>query len=165
MGRGATSAGGLRSGRDRARAARRRAGARALGVPRRGRTPHRPARAARARQRVDPGAAHMIHAIPLDEATLHGYFSPVLTSVLSVEPGDTRRSQARNARGRWEPDTDFADRDAELHNGQAPTGPIEVRGARAGQTLVVSIDEVTPRDWGVTSAHGTPFRWRIDGDT
>jgi acetamidase/formamidase len=107
----------------------------------------------------------MIHEIPLDEATLHGYFSPVLTSVLSVEPGDTVRFQSLNARWHWEPDTDFVERDAELHNGHALTGPIEVRGARAGQTLVVSIDEVTPRDWGVTYAHGTPFRWRIDGDT
>jgi acetamidase/formamidase len=40
-----------------------------------------------------------------------------------------------------------------------------VRGARAGQTLVVSIDEVTPRGWGVTFGDGTPFGWTIDGDT
>ena len=107
----------------------------------------------------------MIHEVPLEEATLHGYFSSVLPPVLSVDPGDSVRFQSLNARWHWEPDTDFVERDAQLHDGHALTGPIEVRGARAGQTLVVSIDEVTPRNWGVTFAHGKPFRWRIDGDT
>jgi acetamidase/formamidase len=107
----------------------------------------------------------VIHEIPLEEATLHGYFSSVLPPVLSVDPGDSVRFQSLNARWHWEPDTDFVERDAQLHDGHALTGPIEVRGARAGQTLVVSIDEVTPRNWGVTFAHGTPFRWRIDGGT
>jgi acetamidase/formamidase len=107
----------------------------------------------------------MIHEIPLEEATLHGYFSSVLPPVLSVDPGDSVRFQSLNARWHWEADTDFVERDAELHNGHALTGPVEVRGARAGQTLVVSIDEVTPRNWGVTFAHGTSFGWRIDGET
>jgi acetamidase/formamidase len=107
----------------------------------------------------------VIHEIPLEEATLHGYFSSVLTPVLSVDPGDSVRFQSLNARWHWERDTDFVERDAELHSGHALTGPVEVRGARAGQTLVVSIDEVTPRNWGVTFARGTPFGWRIDGGT
>ena len=34
--------------------------------------------------------------------------------------------------------------------GHALAGPIEVRGARAGQTLSVTIDEVTPGPWGIT---------------
>ena len=107
----------------------------------------------------------MIREIPLEEATLHGYFSSVLPPVLTVEPGDAVRFQSLNARWHWDPDTDFVERDAELHNGHALTGPIEVRGARAGQTLVVSIDEVTPRNWGVTFAHGEAFAWQIDDDT
>ena len=107
----------------------------------------------------------MIHEIPLEEATLHGYFSSVIPPVLTVDPGDSVRFQSLNARWHWEPDTDFVARDAELHDGHALTGPIEVRGARAGQTLVVSIDEVTPRHWGVTFANGEPFRWRIEGGT
>ena len=37
-----------------------------------------------------------------------------------------------------------------MHTGHALAGPIEVRGARAGQTLSVRIDEVTPGPWGVT---------------
>jgi acetamidase/formamidase len=39
-----------------------------------------------------------------------------------------------------------------------------VRGARAGQTLVVGIDEVTPGDWGVTFGDGELFAWTHDGD-
>src|SRR5204862_701508 len=36
--------------------------------------------------------------------------------------------------------------------------------ARAGQTLVVRIDDVTPRSWGVTFGDGERFDWRIAGD-
>ena len=107
----------------------------------------------------------MIHDIPLEEATLHGYFSSVLPPVLVVDPGDSVRFQALNAGWRWDPDSEYVERDTELHNGHALTGPIELRDARAGQTLVVSIDEVTPRGWGVTFGDGTPFGWTIDGDT
>jgi acetamidase/formamidase len=106
----------------------------------------------------------VIHEIPLEEATLHGYFSSALPTVLSVDPGDSIRFQALNAGWDWEPETEYVERDTELHKGHALTGPIEVRGARGGKTLVVSIDEVTPRDWGVTFADGTPFYWTIDGN-
>ncbi|MGH3008043.1 MAG: acetamidase/formamidase family protein [Gaiellaceae bacterium] len=64
------------------------------------------------------------------------------------------------------------DRDAEPEErpegaGHALYGPIEVRGARAGQTLAVRIDEVVPRDWGRTWAppDGEAFTWSLDGDT
>jgi acetamidase/formamidase len=114
---------------------------------------------------VDSGAALVIHDLPLEEATLHGYFSSALPPVLSVDPGDSIRFQSLNAGWRWDPDGEYVERDADLHNGHALTGPIEVRGARAGQTLVVSIDEVTPRDWGVTFAHGKPFHWTLDRDS
>jgi acetamidase/formamidase len=107
----------------------------------------------------------VIHRIPLEEATLHGYFSSVLPPVLSVDPGDSIRFQSLNAGWRWDTNSEYFERDTELHNGHALTGPIEVRGARAGQTLVVSVDEVTPRGWGVTFGDGTPFQWTIDGDT
>jgi acetamidase/formamidase len=114
---------------------------------------------------MDSGASRVIHEIPLGEATIHGYFSSVLPPVLSIDPGDSVRFQSLNAGWRWDPESEYVERDAELHNGHALTGPIEVRGARAGQTLVVSIDEVTPRAWGVTFADGTPFQWTIEGDT
>jgi acetamidase/formamidase len=106
-----------------------------------------------------------VHEIPLLEETLHGFFSSSLSPVLTIDAGDSVRFQALNAGWHWDFEGFFCERDEDLHSGHALTGPIEVRGARAGQTLVVAIDEVTPRDWGITFAHGTGFRWRIDGDT
>lgn len=106
-----------------------------------------------------------VHEIPLAEETLHGYFSSALPPVVTIEPGECVRFQALNARWHWDAETAFVERDEELHNGHALSGPIEVRGARAGQTLVVSIDEVTPRDWGVTFAHGTQFNWTVGRDS
>jgi acetamidase/formamidase len=105
------------------------------------------------------------HGSALGEETLHGYFSSALAPVVSVEPGDSVRFQSLNAGWNWDFDTPFSERDEELHSGHALSGPIEVRGARAGQTLVVEIDEVTPRNWGVTFAHGNRFRWDVGRDT
>jgi acetamidase/formamidase len=110
------------------------------------------------------GSANVIHELPLSEATLHGYFSSVLPPVLTVDPGDSVRFQSLNAGWNWDFETEFVERDKELHDGHALNGPVEVRGARAGQTLAVRIDEVTPRPWGVTFAHGDRFAWAIDGD-
>jgi acetamidase/formamidase len=104
------------------------------------------------------------HEIPLAEETVHGYFSNALPPVLTVEPGDSVRFQALNAGWRWEAGAELFERDEELHAGHALTGPIEVSGARAGQTLVVEIDDVTPRGWGITFGDGEPFEWRLDGD-
>jgi acetamidase/formamidase len=106
----------------------------------------------------------VIHELPLSEATLHGYFSSVLPPVLTVDPGDSVRFQSLNAGWNWDLETEFVERDKELHDGHALNGPVEVRGARAGQTLAVGIDEVKPRAWGVTFAHGDRFAWTIDGD-
>jgi acetamidase/formamidase len=107
----------------------------------------------------------VIHELPLTEETVHGYFSSALSPVLGVDPGDSVRFQSLNAGWRWEPDAERFERDRELHDGHALNGPIEVRGARAGQTLVVRIDEVTPGSWGVTFGDGDPFQWALDGGT
>jgi len=106
-----------------------------------------------------------VHEIPLLDETLHGFFSSALSPVLTIDPGDSVRFQALNAGWHWDFEGVFSERDEKLHSGHALTGPIAVRGARAGQTLVVAIDEVTPRDWGITFAHETGFRWQIDRDT
>jgi acetamidase/formamidase len=107
----------------------------------------------------------VIHEIPLREDTVHGYFSSALSPVVTIDPGDSVRFQALNAGWRWHAEHEQFERDAGLHDGHALTGPVEVRGARAGQTLVVRIDEVTPGTWGASFAHGDRFDWTLDGET
>ena len=106
-----------------------------------------------------------LHELPLDASVLHGHFSCELEPVLTVDPGDSVRFSVPNAGwdvGRDEP---FAPRDAELDTGHALAGPIEVRGAQAGQVLAVRIDEVVPDSWGVTfGGAGHRLDWELTGD-
>jgi acetamidase/formamidase len=102
-----------------------------------------------------------VHELPLEERTLRGTFSREFPPVLTIDPGDSVRFQSLNARWHWEHGVDFVEK---VGPGHALNGPIEVRGARAGQTLVVHIDEVTPRDWGVTFGAGHAFVWSLTGD-
>ena len=106
----------------------------------------------------------MIHQLPLNDASLHGYFSSALPPVLTVDAGDSVRFAALNSGWYWDEDKP-RERDAALNSGHALCGPVEVRGARAGQTLVVRVDQVTPRGWGVTFGDGKRFAWSLDGDT
>ena len=92
---------------------------------------------------------------------MRGFFSRDYEPVASVGPGEPVVFQAHNAGWYWDAD-DEPDRPENA--GHALEGPFEVRGARAGQTLLVRIDEVRPRDWGITWAHGAPFHWKLDGD-
>ena len=123
------------------------------------------------------------HEIPLERRTLHGHFSRDLEPILTVEPGDSIVFACLNAGWRsatgeqFEPRVQGDERDA----GHALVGPVEVRGARSGQTLEVRIDEVRIGSWGVTDAGGwhTPLnerlgvvegpsavlRWELDADT
>jgi acetamidase/formamidase len=113
-----------------------------------------------------------LHEIPLERRTLHGHFSRDLEPVLCVEPGDTIAFACLNAGWRGLDGERFAERRPEgdvLDAGHALIGPVEVRGARRGQTLEVRIDEVRIGSWGVTDAGGwhTPLNHRLgvaDGD-
>jgi acetamidase/formamidase len=90
----------------------------------------------------------VIHELPLERGTLHGRWSRELAPVLTIDPGDSVRFETLAIfwwRARGEP---FAERAPD--DGHALTGPIEVRGARAGATLSVRIDEVDPGRWGIT---------------
>jgi acetamidase/formamidase len=91
-----------------------------------------------------------VHELPLERRTLHGHFSRDLEPVLTIDPGDSVRIAA--PRYGWVLDSGepFEPRDAELDAGHALAGPIDVRGARAGDTLAVRIDEVRPGRTGVT---------------
>ena len=90
------------------------------------------------------------HELPLDAAVLHGRFSRELEPVLTIEPGESVRFSTPNAGWDVGRDKPFRSRDPELDTGHALAGPIEVRGARAGQVLEVRVDEVVPLSWGVT---------------
>ena len=92
----------------------------------------------------------MIHELPLEQRFLHGYFSPELEPVLTIDPGDSVRFSVPNAGWYLDSGKQFASRDPSLDTGHALAGPIEVRGARAGATLAVRIDELQPGSWGET---------------
>jgi acetamidase/formamidase len=101
-----------------------------------------------------------IHEIPLERRTLHGHFSPDLDCVVSIDPGDSIAFSTLDAgwgleggageRARFEP------RDEALDEGHPLVGPVEVRGARAGQTLAVTVEELRVGAFGVTDAGGWP---------
>jgi acetamidase/formamidase len=100
-----------------------------------------------------------LHELPAERRTLHGHFSRELEPVLSVDPGDTVRFATLDAgwgfQGPEGERAEFEPRDPDLDGGHALVGPIEVRGARAGQTLSVRIDDVRVAGFGFTSAGGS----------
>jgi acetamidase/formamidase len=106
------------------------------------------------------------HELPLDPGFLHGHFSRELEPVLTVAPGDSVRIAVPNAGWDVSRDEKVAARNPERDTGHALAGPIEVRGADAGQTLAIRIDEVAPGPWGVTFG-GPAHRidWELDGET
>jgi acetamidase/formamidase len=98
--------------------------------------------------------AAVIHEVPLERRTLHGHFSAELDPVLTIDPGDTIAFSCPNA-GWWLPSGErFEPRDEELDGGHALIGPVEVRGAKAGNTLAVRIDRIDVGTFGVTTAGG-----------
>jgi acetamidase/formamidase len=102
----------------------------------------------------------------MDRRTLHGHFSRVLDPVLAVEPGDSVRFSTPDAGWNVAPGERLEIEDEAEYEGHALAGPIEVRGARAGQTLAVRIDEVRPAGWGMTLApSGVEVLWELDGST
>jgi len=105
-----------------------------------------------------------LHALPLEQANLHGHFSRDLAPVVTVEPGDSVRISVPNHAWDLAPDEHFESRDPEIDAGHPLAGPIAVRGARAGQTLVVRVDEVKAGSWGVTRAgREHVVEWELGG--
>jgi acetamidase/formamidase len=101
----------------------------------------------------------VIHELPLERRTLHGHFSRDLEPVLTIDSGDSVRFATPNADWELEDGTPFEPRSSPEDDGHALAGPIEVRGARTGQTLAVHIDEVVAGPSGVTL---TKWPHRID---
>ena len=117
-----------------------------------------------------------VHDIPLERRTLHGHFSRDLEPILTVEPGDTVRFSTLDAGWGLEPASDlrhpserahFEPRAPDLDDGHPLIGPIAVRGARAGQTLVINIEEVRVGEYGFTDAGGweSPLNERLGVDS
>jgi acetamidase/formamidase len=98
----------------------------------------------------------VIRELPLERRTLHGHFSPDLEPVLTVDPGDSVVFSSLDSGWNVEPGRKFEPRDPELDSGHALLGPIEVRGARAGGTLAIAIEEVRVGSYGYTVAGGWP---------
>jgi acetamidase/formamidase len=104
-----------------------------------------------------------MHELPLEQRTLHGYFSSELKPVLEIDPGDSVRIAVPAATWHLESGELFAERNRELDRGHALAGPVWVRGAKAGQTLAVTLDDVRPGSWGLT--FGGPdheVRWELE---
>ncbi len=94
-----------------------------------------------------------VHELPCEQAYLHGYFSPdLLEPVVEIDPGDSVRISVPNHAWDLARGSHLEPKSPEHEEGHALAGPILVRGARPGQTLVVRVDEVEPSEWGVT--HG-----------
>jgi acetamidase/formamidase len=105
----------------------------------------------------------VLHELPLEASVLHGHFSRDLDPVLTVDPGDAVRFSTPDAGWHLTREERFTPRDEAEYEGHALAGPIEVRGARLGQTLAVTIDEVLPADWGGTYVGDQPVWWQLDG--
>lgn len=131
----------------------------------------------------------MLHTLEPTRPHLHGRFSSVATPVLTVDSGDTVRFQTPDVSWGLEPPTSTTaprrkvePRDPIKDNGPCMCGPVALRGARAGDTLEISIERVRPAAWGwtyagaglATPAHNaalgiaesplTLLRWNINHD-
>ena len=85
--------------------------------------------------------------------------------MLTVEPGDSVALAIPDGMWTLESGEQLVPRDPAIETGHALMGPIEVRGARAGQILVVQIDAVRPGRTGVTMTEPPHLiRWELDGD-
>lgn len=105
----------------------------------------------------------MLHELRLEQRNLHGHFSRDLEPVLTLDPGDSVWISVPNHAWDLGPDEHVEARNPEIDDGHALAGPIAVRGARAGQTLVVRIDEVRAGSWGVTNAgRHHEAEWELD---
>jgi acetamidase/formamidase len=96
-----------------------------------------------------------IHLLEPTRESLHGHWSRDLPPVLTINPGDTVRFKCLDAMwcdgrpGKW-PWKQFEPRSPVLDEGHALTGPVAIRGARAGMTLAVEISAIVPGEWGWT---------------
>ncbi len=117
------------------------------------------------------------HTIEPDKQTLHGFFSPEHPPVLTIDPGDTVRFRTLDAGWGLEPPTGDPARPRRHAvtaygppHGHALCGPVAVRGAEPGMTLVVRIESLRVGTWGWTFGSDLAgggevlHRWALDPD-
>jgi len=106
----------------------------------------------------------VIHELLLERRTLHGHFSRSLEPAVEVDPGDSVRFSVPNA-GWWLDDESlFEPRSSPEDDGHPLAGPVLVRGAKAGGTLAVRIDDVRAAPWGETlTERPHRIRWTLAG--
>lgn len=110
-----------------------------------------------------------IHQLDPIREHLHGHFSPDLSPVLTVDPGDMVRFRTLDARWNIEPAKDgrgperFEPRDPALDTGHALSGPVAIRGVQPGMTLEVEIGQLRTGRWGWNLAAGrdSPLNARL----
>jgi acetamidase/formamidase len=120
-----------------------------------------------------------LYEIPLERRTLHGHFSRDLEPIVTVDSGDTIAFACLTAGWHVRAHETFEPRDAVLDEGHALIGPVEIRGAKAGQVLEVAIDRVRVGRWGFCAAgdwssplnerlglteNGVFLDWSLDAD-
>src|SRR5256714_1108240 len=114
-------------------------------------------RPARAVQRlVATEARHLIqsrvvtqHSLSRDQVIWS--FGPELEPVLEVEPGDTVTFETNDCfTGQIRSEDDLVT-DIDLSRINSATGPVAVRGAEPGDSLIVEILDVRPIEWGVAT--------------
>jgi len=130
-----------------------------------------------------------VYTIEPERRTLHGSFSREFSPVLTIDSGDTVRYRTLDAGWGLEPlvalempRQTFLPRDDEKRDaGHALCGPVAIRGAQAGMTLEVQINDIRPGTFGLTIAgpkeqdsednrrlgieHATLLRWTLDADS
>ncbi|SES62342.1 Acetamidase/formamidase [Oceanobacillus limi] len=101
--------------------------------------------------------------------TLHGFFSKDLDPVIEIESGDTVVFETldsawgiekRPALGKTRPKfTNIKPHRRPEHFGHALVGPVYINGAKPGQVLEITINNIVPGTWGWTSAGGFKSYW------
>src|SRR5436190_13894580 len=78
-------------------------------------------------------------------------FGPELDPVLEVQPGDTVVFETNDCfTGQIQSEEDLVT-EIDLERINSATGPVAVRGAEPGDSLVVDILDIRPVEWGVAT--------------
>jgi len=104
-----------------------------------------------------------IHHIEPNENTLHGFFSPDLSPIITIDSGDTVHFRTLEAEWGLEnfpvlkeapksspPPRKLATTNVDGPRGHALCGPVAVRGAEPGMTLAIKVESIRIGAWGWT---------------